>query len=86
MAFIYRLEFNEKQQKFHLDNKTHKENTHGWITISENCTDLEFKIFECFVNRTKKSKLTKNYVIKSLQECKKFVINLLEYGVKISSN
>jgi hypothetical protein len=41
----YRLEFNEKQQQFHLDNGTHEENTIGWVTIAEKCTDLEHKIF-----------------------------------------
>ena len=47
----YRLEFNESSKNFHLDNYTHQENTHGWCTIMESCTDLEFFIFESYVNR-----------------------------------
>jgi len=79
----YRLEFNEKQQKFHLDNFTHKENTHGWFTIFEHCTDLEFKVYEAFVNRILQKKLTKEYLLKCANEVKGFMNNLLEYGLVV---
>jgi hypothetical protein len=51
MEKTYRLEFNEKQQNFHLDNYTHEPNTFGWFTITDHCSDFEFKVFEAYVNR-----------------------------------
>jgi hypothetical protein len=42
----YRLEFNESQQHFHLDNFTHEEGTHGWETIA---TDKDSKL-EVFID------------------------------------
>ena len=81
MEKTYRLEFNEKQQNFHLDNFTHKEETHGWFTIFEHCTDSEFKVYEAFVNRIKNKKLTKEYLLKCAIEVKAFTTNLLEYGL-----
>lgn len=36
---FYRLEFNEKQQNFHLDNFTHNPNTFGWVTICDRVED-----------------------------------------------
>jgi hypothetical protein len=80
----YRLEFNEKQQKFHLDNYLHEENTHNWFTIFNHCTDREFKIYEAFVNRSKKNKLTKEYLLKCAVELKGFTNNLLEYNLSIN--
>jgi hypothetical protein len=72
----YRLEFNEAQQSFHLDNYTHTEGKHGWFTIFEYCTDLEFKVYESFVNRKlEKKKLTKEYLLK-----KKKKSCVLKYG------
>ena len=85
---LFRLEFNEKQQNFHLDNGTHKENTYGWVTITEYCTDLEFKILESYV-RIKKNKLSVFYVKKSLKELDQFMSNLMKYNItidKISKN
>jgi hypothetical protein len=84
MENTFRLEFNEKQQHFHLDNFTHEENTHGWITVYKNCTTLEFKIFESYVNRVPKVKHTKESVLKSAIEVKGFIRNLLEYNLSIT--
>lgn len=85
--FTYRLEFNEKQQGFHLENEHKdfmaKENTHGWITITDHCTDNEFHILEAYVNRIKKRKLTNEYVLMCLSEVKGFIKNLAEYGLQI---
>ncbi|MDB4789584.1 hypothetical protein OAG47_01700 [Verrucomicrobiales bacterium] len=81
----YRLEFNEAQQSFHLDNYTHTEGKHGWFTIFEYCTDLEFKVYESFVNRKlEKKKLTKEYLLKCAGEVKRFWDNLEEYKVEIN--
>lgn len=85
MSKKYRLEFNEAQQSFHLDNYTHTEETHGWFTIFEYCTDLEFKVYESFVNRKlEKKKLTKDYLLKCANEVKRFWDNLEEYKVEIN--
>ena len=84
MESVYRLEFNEKQQHFHLDRGTHDTNTHGWFTVFENCTDREFKIYEAFVNRVQKKKLTKEYLLKCAIEVKGFTSNLLEYNLIIT--
>jgi len=83
MERTYRLEFNEKQQNFHLDNFTHEEGTHGWFTIFEHCTDVEFKVYESFVNRVPQKKLTKEYLLKCATEVKGFMNNLLEYGLVV---
>lgn len=81
----YRLEFNEAQQSFHLDNYTHTEGTNGWFTIFEYCTDLEFKVYESFVNRKlEKKKLTKEYLLECAGEVKRFWNNLEEYKVEIN--
>jgi hypothetical protein len=64
----YRLEFNEDQQKFRLDNYTHKKNTYGWFTIYEQCSELRFKVYKSYVNRIKKRKLTKEYLLKCVDE------------------
>ena len=84
MAQLYRLEFNEQQQKFHLDFDSHEENTHGCFTIFEYCTDLEFRIYGAYVNRIKKEKLTKTYLLRCADEVKSFMSNLTEYKLNIS--
>ena len=83
MEKTYRLEFNEKQQNFHLDNYTHEPNTFGWFTITDHCSELEFKIFEAYVNRVEIDKLTKEYLLKCLSEIKGFMDNLQEYKLQI---
>jgi hypothetical protein len=83
MEKTYRLEFNEKQQNFHLDNYTHEPNTFGWFTITDHCSDFEFKVFEAYVNRVEKHKLTKNYLLKCLSEIKGLMDNLQEYKLHI---
>jgi hypothetical protein len=86
MEQTYRLEFNEKQQQFHLNNFTHEEGTHGWFTIFEHCTDIEFKVYEAFVKRIENKKLTKEYLLESATELKKFAYNLLEYDLTIKTS
>ena len=82
----YRLEFNEAQQGFHLDNYTHEEGMHGWFTIFEHCTDIEFKVYESFVNRVHKKRLTKEYLLKCATEVKQFTNNLLEYRLTVNKS
>lgn len=61
-----RLEFNEKQQVFNLadDDSNIKENTFGWITIFESCTDNEFILFEKYLKKIPE-KLTKEIVLEN---------------------
>ena len=84
MDKIYRLEFNESQQNFHMDDNRAKENTFGWFTVMDNCTDLEFYIFESYVNRVKQKRLTKHYLIKCVTEVAGFMSNLREYNLNIT--
>ena len=83
MNTIYRVEFNEKQQNFHLDRGTHEENTYGWFTIYEKATNDEFHIYEAYVNRIKKGKLTKDYLLQCRAELNGFLQNLSEYDLRI---
>lgn len=84
MLIIYRLEFNEKQQRFHLNNLSNEKETHGWFTVFEYCSDIEFKIYEAFVNRIPNKKLTKEYLLSCAFEFRKFMSNLLEYNLCVS--
>jgi len=85
MEKLFRLEFNEKQQHFHhaYPLQYTKPNTHGWHTITDFCSDDEWYIFEAYVNRTKKRKLTLSYVLKSFFELQGFYSNLHEYKMQI---
>lgn len=86
MEQTYRLEFNEKQQQFHLNSGIQEPETHGWFTIAEHCTEIEFKVFEAYVNRIPQKKLTKEYLLKCLAEVTKFTLNLLEYKLAAKAN
>ena len=86
MEQTYRLEFNEDQQHFHLDHYNSIPNTHGWFTIFDHCSDREFAVYESFVNRIPKRKLTKNYLLKCAIEVEGFTNNLLEYGLILKYN
>ena len=85
MEKLFRLEFNEKQQAFHhaYPHQNKEPDTFGWHTVTDFCSDDEFHIFEAYVNRTKKRKLTLEYVLKSFSELKGFYSNLLEYKMSI---
>ena len=94
MEKLFRLEFNEKQQAFHhhYPHQTHvKENSYGWKTIIENCSDDEFHILEAYLSRNvphhrsmaKKERYSIEYILKSLSELQSFYSNLLEYKMSI---
>lgn len=83
MNDLFILEFNEDQQGFHHNYYKRPENTFGWITICEHCSDLESIVFESFLNRTKEKTFTKEHVVKSFNECKQFINNLTEYNIMI---
>ena len=82
----FRLEFNEKQQNFHhsYPHQKREPNTHGWVTIAEFCTDDEFFIFETFINRKRKKKISTDYVLKSFSELKTFWNDLIKNGFGIT--
>ena len=87
MEMYYRVEFNETQQTFHLewlDKPYVKEpNTHGWFTVIEKCNDLDFQIFESFVNRIPLETLDKKYLLKCVYELERFKANLSSYEISI---
>jgi hypothetical protein len=83
MEDVYRLEFNENQQEFHFDDHKREENTHGWFTIFEYCTELEFEIYHAYVNRIPQKKLTKQYLLKCASEVEAFLSNLLKAGLVV---
>jgi len=83
MEKLYRLEFNETTQQFHLDNYTKDENTHGWKTVCNSISDNEFHILESYISSQGKKKYTVNYLIKSIKHLEKFILNLMEYNLHI---
>ena len=86
MENTYRLEFNEQQQEFHLDDFTHEENTNGWFTIYGDCTEVQFKIYDTFVKSKKRKKYTKAFLIKCSLELDEFVQNLMEHKLAIEQH
>jgi hypothetical protein len=80
----YRLEFNEQQQAFHLDNGRNEENTYGWETIKENHSDFEDMIFISYVNRQGEKKHTTKQLRQSVIEIKNFIENLANYNLEIT--
>jgi hypothetical protein len=80
----YRLEFNEKTQNFHYDNGTHEENTFGWETITEHCTDFELMLFDAYINRKGEKKHTTKQLRQSVIEIKNFIYNLANYNLEIT--
>ena len=84
MEATYRLEFNVKQQCFNLSNHNKDENTFGWFTITENCTEKEFIIFKCFLKREIKGEHTAEYILKSFTQLNRFWNQLLENRLVIN--
>jgi hypothetical protein len=82
MEKTYRLEFNEKQQKFHLT-ETPEGNTHEWVTIFEHCTNLEFEVYKAYINRIPQEKYTEEYLLKCASEIHVFMLNLVEANLHV---
>ena len=83
MERTYRLEFNQQKQHFHLDNYSHPENTHGYITVYEACTDFEFKVFEVFINSLTLGNLSNEKVLSLAFQLKRFHTDLLKNNISI---
>lgn len=75
---LFRLEFKEEKQQFHLDNYTHEENTNGWYTIAEYCSDWEFKVFKEFLKTKRQEKFTNKELLEYKTEVAQFIQNLID--------
>jgi hypothetical protein len=85
MEIRYRLEFNEDQQLFHLDNGTHKEGSFGWITITPSFSSEDLIIFESWLRRSNRKKYTAKFLIKELTNLLFFRDELHKYGLQINN-
>ena len=83
--YVFRLEFKESKQHFHMDNYTHEENTYGWETIMDECSDYQFHIIESFVNRVPNNNLTVAYIKQCIKELGGFINNLSQYQLQINN-
>ena len=83
--FVFRLEFNESSQQFHMDNYSHEANTYGWKTIMNECSDYQFYLIESFVNRVPNDKLTVTYIKQCIKELGGFINNLSQYQLQINN-
>ena len=81
LEITYPLYFNEKDRQLFLGEL---EDTEGWFVIFENCTKLEFTIYRAYINRTEKKKVTLEYLLKSADELKGFMDNLIFYNLNIN--
>lgn len=83
MEKTFRLEFSEEQQCFHLDDMDHEENTSGYVTIKDNCTESEHEIFMCFLETISAQVLDYDLVMSKIQELIYFWEALIEHGYSI---
>ena len=83
MDKMYRLEFNEKQQ-LHLDNYSHEEQTHGWITVYKYCTDVEFWVFRSFLEANITGRKTNKNVLECANKCESFMKILVQNRLQIT--
>jgi hypothetical protein len=86
MERTYRLEFNEKQQHFRLDNYSQPENTFGYVTIFEHCSDFEWKVLKLYIQSKGDQKLTIEKVKSYAGALKCFWHFLISNGVHITKS
>lgn len=77
---LYRLEFNQNQQVFHLAEKSDIKRP-GWYVISESCTPLECIVLQCYCESKKTPHMTNVFVLKCLSELKTFWSKLMDEGI-----
>ena len=77
---LYRLEFNQKQQVFHMAEKSDGARP-GWHVVTESCTPEESVILQCYCDAKKSPKITNEFVMKSLAELKIFWGKLMDEGI-----
>lgn len=86
---FYRIEYNEKQQGFHLEwhGKDHMAlaNTHGWHTVFEYANDDEFKVFKILLDTMTKgqSRIDLEDVLKCKSILVPFHTELINRGFNI---
>lgn len=54
----FRLEFSEEQQSFHMAYLDEKENTNGYVTIFNTCTEYEKNILKAYLLKNKSKSLS----------------------------
>lgn len=79
----YRLEFSETQQQFHLDNRNHEPNSYGWVTIADNCSDIEFEALQSYMNIYPVKRLSEKHIRKCLAEVSRFILRLTDFNLSI---
>lgn len=84
METTYRVEFNQHQQCFHFADHSDEANTNGWVTVIENCTDLEYLVFKAYYNRITQERITLEYLLQCVSEVESFMNKLIEYGLVVS--
>ena len=67
-----RLEFNEKQQQFHLDNGSHTENTNGWFTVLDSCSDQMYWEFICMLEALHEVPYTRKKIFDAMTKLHNF--------------
>ena len=81
LEITHPLYFNKKNKQLFLGKL---EDTNGYVIIFDNCTRLEFKIYTSYVYRTKKKKASLECLLKSADELKGFMDNLIYYNLNIN--
>lgn len=78
----YRLEFSEEQQNFHLAvHDDPGENTNGYYTILNNCSELQKDVFKAFLWRNEEEGVDgekKRYSLEEVREAAKELLGFLK--------
>lgn len=82
----FTLEFNEKQQAFHLNDGKYPKDNLGWQIIVSNCTIKEHDIFMAYLKSLQENNLTVKKLKKIANKSKIFDKELKELGLKIKYN
>ena len=91
----YRLEFSEEQQCFHMELLTiDNENTNGYMTVMNPCSEFQKNILKSFLYRNEENGINGPYkvkyrivdVLEAVDEIKGLIKNLRAYSIIIKSN
>ena len=82
---LYKLEFSEEQQMFHMNSDRHAMDSNGYVTILDNCTTEELQLLEAYLAIHPKRKKTVSHILKCIDEIVLFHKALAEenLGLKI---
>jgi hypothetical protein len=87
----FRVEFKESTQQWHheyinKDTFVYPPNTYGWVTIIEQATDVEFRVFDSLIASFKKDHLSVDFLKQLAEVLPLFIENLRDdYGYEITS-